>query len=318
MGGFRMGRKREVIFLLLLFLLPLLCSCSLDDDRDLCCNRARMTYRLTYDNIDYFSERIDSLRCYLFSIDSTGRSHYMGRMYVDEEKPNQVDLGMLDEGEYGMIAIGDLDDYGTLDSISLGAEFLHFRADDFFRETKALDNGDPIYWGAERFVIEKNGDNDFVTELSNIHCHLRVKVEWQGLPPYEDNYYLQLSGVWDGYYMYPEDAEEKGGKLYPEYSGGVRSVVCGEPLRQQALFAEFVTLRYSDDYIPSIKLWNGKTELTRAIDLKPVFREWGWYPDKTAIQEYEISLFIYRDGSVVIRPYLDVGINDWIDGGDFS
>lgn len=301
--------------LVTLLLCTLLAGCDLGDDRDLCCYQGGMTYRLTYDGYDYFPERVGHLRCFLFSGDD-GR--FLRELPTMPGRPERVDLSGLEEGYYGMIAVGNLDDYGEIDGLAETVQNLRFGATDFFRETRALSHGDQLYWGAKRFHMVAGEANEYVTELSNIHCHLKVMVEWEGLPPGGGNYYLQLSGVYDGYNFFPGDAWYLGERLFPEYNGELRSAVEESSLLSMSLQAEFVTLRYTNEKIPSIRVWHGSCAETDLIDLKPVFRQWGWYPDTTPAQEYELHMLIYRDGSVKLSPSLDVGVNDWTDGGAFE
>lgn len=301
--------------LLAIVLCVLLAGCDLGDDRDLCCYRGGMTYRLTYDGHDYFPEKVEHLRCFLFSGDD-GR--FLRELPTVPGRPERVDLSGLEEGDYGLIAVGNLDDYGEVEGLAESVRGLRFGACDFFRDTPALAEGDQLYWGAKRFRMEAGCENEFVTELSNIHCHLKVMVEWEGLPPGSGSYYLQLSGVHEGYDLFPGDAWKLGGRLFPAYTGGLRSSVEESSLLSLSLYTEFVTLRYTDEDIPSIRLWYGDRALTDLIDLKRVFRLWGWYPDSTPVQEYELHLLIGRDGSVKLSPSLDVGVNDWVDGGSFG
>lgn len=294
----------------------LLAGCDLGDDRDLCCYRGGMTYRLTYDGYDYFPEKVEHLRCFLFSGDD-GR--FLRELPTVPGRPERVDLSGLEEGDYGLIAVGNLDDYGEVEGLEESVRSLRFGACDFFRGTRALaGSGDELYWGAKRFRMEAGCENEFVTELSNVHCHLKVMVEWEGLPPGSGSYYLQLSGVHEGYDLFPGDAWKLGERLFPAYAGGLRSSVEESSLLSLSLYTEFVTLRYTDEDIPSIRLWYGGRAQTDLIDLKRVFRLWGWYPDSTPVQEYELRMLIGRDGSVKLSPSLDVGVNDWVDGGSFG
>lgn len=294
----------------------LLAGCDLGDDRDLCCYRGGMTYRLTYDGYDYFPEKVDHLRCFLFSGDD-GR--FLRELPTVPGRPERVDLSGLEEGDYGLIAVGNLEEYGEVEGFEESVRSLRFGACDFFRGTRALaGGGDELYWGAKRFRMEAGCANEFVTELSNIHCHLKVMVEWEGLPPGSGSYYLQLSGVHEGYDLFPGDAWKLGERLFPAYAGGLRSSVEESSLLSLSLYTEFVTLRYTDEDIPSIRLWYGGRAQTDLIDLKRVFRLWGWYPDSTPVQEYELRMLIGRDGSVKLSPSLDVGVNDWVDGGSFG
>ena len=301
--------------LLTVVLCVLLAGCDLDDDRDLCCYRGGMTYRLTYDGHDYFPEKVEHLRCFLFSGED-GR--FLRELPTVPGHPERVDLSGLEAGDYGMIAVGNLDDYGEVEGLAESVRSLRFEACEHFGQTSALAEGDQLYWGAKRFRMEAGCANEFVTELSNIHCHLKVMVEWEGLPPGGGSYYLQLSGVHEGYDLYPGDAYVLGPRLFPSCDGGLCSSVEESSLLDLSLHAEFITLRYTDAEIPSLRVWYGGRALTDLIDLGRVFRLWGWYPDATPVQEYELRVLIGRDGSVRLSPSLDVGVNDWVDGGSFG
>lgn len=81
------------------------------------------------------------------------------------------------------------------------------------------------------------------------------------------------------------------------------------------LDGRFVTLRYTDRHIPTFQLFHNGEPETQPIDLTKAFRAWGWRPDSTSEQIYNIELLIKSDGSVVIKPWIESSVSDWHDGG---
>lgn len=308
--------KRHISWNFWILCIIFLTGCNIYDLDDLCCTESDvMMFKLEYDGRDYFSEEIHSMRYLIFGKDGK----FVCQLHAADERLNRVKLDSLDYGQYTMLAVANLDDYGWfVGEAGKGLKALCFYADDFFHETTALNSGDPIFWGIGSFERIAGKTNNYVTYLSNIHAVLRIRVDWEGVPGSSSDFYMQLEGVNDGYSLCPSRTTAIGSQLFPEFVGKERSTVVKVPLRQMALDASILTLRYADSSLPTLHLWQDGAEVIRPISLEQVFRSWGWFADKALIQNYGIRLLIKMDGSVVISPYVSVGISDWVDGGTFG
>lgn len=299
-----------------LYCLTVLWSCNVYDIRDLCCAESDvMFFRLEYDGRDYFADQIQSMRYLVFGEDGK----FVCQLHAADGQLNRVKLDSLDYGRYTMLAVANLQDYGWfVGEAGKGLSALCFRADDYFRTTPALGNGDPLFWGVGAFERVPGKSNSYITQLSNVHARLRVRVEWEGVPGSSSDCFMQLEGVNDGYSLCPAEATAIGSQLFPAFVGRSCSAVVQVPLRQMALDAGIVSLRYADDSLPTLHLWQDSVEIIRPVSLQQVFQAWGWFADKAQVQDYGIRLLIKMDGSVVISSYVSVGISDWVDGGTFG
>lgn len=316
-GGTAMNRLSRHLFWSLCFLpLCLLQGCNVYDLNDLCCVESDvMFFKLEYDGRDYFNDQIQSMRYLVFGEDGK----FVGQLYAANGQLNRVRLDSLDYGRYTMLAVANLQDYGWfVGEAGRGLKALCFYADDYFRDTRALNNGDPIYWGAGSFERVAGKSNSYVTYLANIHAVLRVRVEWEGVPGSSSDFYMQLEGVNDGYSLCPSQASSIGAQLFPGFVGEERSTVVRVPLRQMTLDTSILSLRYTDESLPVLHLWQDGKEVIRPVRMEQVFRSWGWFANQAQVQDYGIRLYIKMDGSVVITPYVSVGISDWVDGGTFG
>lgn len=296
--------------------LTVLWGCNVYDLDDLCCVESDvMFFRLEYDGRDYFSEQIHSMRYLVFGEDGK----FVCQLHAADGQLNRVKLDSLDYGRYTLLAVANLQDYGWFEGeAGKGLAALRFRAEDYFRDTRALNNGDPIFWGVGCFERVPGKANNYVTQLSNVHATLRVKVDWEGVPGSSADFYMQLEGVSDAYSLCPEQAHTIGSQLFPACEGRTCSTVVQVPLRQLSLDASIVSLRYTDSNLPRLHLWQNGVEVIRPVSLEQVFRSWGWFADQAQVQDYGLRLLIKMNGTVVISPYVSVGISDWVDGGTFG
>jgi len=83
------------------------------------------------------------------------------------------------------------------------------------------------------------------------------------------------------------------------------------------LYTYFRTLRYRDDDIPSIQVFNGTQAVTPLIDLTDFFLQMGWICDRNIEQVYSILLEIGEGGTTTVWPG-KVTTSDWIEGGIVS
>lgn len=300
----------------LLSLSLLMGACDLSDDRDLCCDTNLMRYRYPYRSGDCFYQYIRSMEYHLFS----GAGEYLGELSARDGDLGVVSLEGLPAGDYTLVAIGNRRGYATprghtesgLGGFSLVVDSLFDASGDRFA------NGDPLYWGSARFTIAEGGTNRFVTTMSNVHCRLHVRVEWERYPDYPEGYSLRLDGVGGSMDLHDGEAFAIGEQYFPkvrEYGRGMEERV---PMRLFALQTVLYTLRYTDRDIPVLRLCHDGKPVTVEIPLKEVFARWGWYPDRTPVQDYEITLLIHANGSVEVIRGLGAEVRDWQDGGVLS
>ena len=296
-----------------------LCACTLDDPRDLCCPDAlAMTYTYRPYGAEAFSENIGSLRHFLFDADGG---------YLTELPPGQ-DLQYqpldLPEGTYTMVTVGnhgEATDLNHHQSPHLAALAL----------TCTADRADELFWGVSRFAVADNGTatdltpardavryTRLTTPMNNIHCHLTVRVEWANVPQYIGTYEMELSGVPSRYVLHPDSAAAlPAGFTVPVHDSlGTHRIYV--TMVGQELLGEFVTLRYTDTDIPTLRLRYGDTQVGPDIDLGRAFEAWGWHPSRVHVQEYSVTVRLYGDGHAELSPRIEASVSDWIDGGTFG
>lgn len=327
----------------IIFQMILLTGCSLDDPRDACCNLSngmRYVYRPHF--IDEFSQHISSMRHLLY--DSEGN-------FIREMEPGsdiQYHTLAIPAGRYMMVNLGNQSDRseliqsddGHVSQLTLESTALH---DGKWLPSSlsslrigssdsgiALSNTDELFWGVSEFEIDSQGyisDLGFrrryddygwpVTEMNNIHCHLRVKVEWFNMPPGYGDYELELSGVPSRYSLDPTLSADADRYVVP-VSNRTSSHRLTIPLLGFELDADFVTLRYTDSDIPTLRIYYKGEQISPDIDLQRAFTAWGWWPSAVHVQEYAISVTLYSNGKADVTPLIEGIVNDWIDGGSFS
>lgn len=298
------------LFFLLLCLMAT--SCSLDDDRDLCCEVNTVRFRYLYKSADRFTEYIGSTRYFLFD----GEGRYMEEMAPMECCPARVDISGLEAGSYRLVCVGNLEDYGTPEGYTdEGLKAFRLRVDDYFDESGAFANGDRLYWGECPFTVVPGTANNFTGEMSNVHCMLRVRVEWERLPERENGYRYRLEGIGRGMELHGGHASVIDVHAFPKVEDCTGSVLEEVPLRRRALEASLYTLRWGKDDIPRFRLYHDGDAVTKEIDLGDIFRRWGWYPERAPVQEYRIRLLIRTDGSIEVNQGLEADVGDWEDGG---
>lgn len=298
----------------------LLGSCSLDDDRDLCCDPQTgvvMDYRYMYLDRDVFPTYIKFTDHYLF--DEWGN---FIRMVPPGRNPQRqyLDVG---SGMYHLVTVGNVSDpvelFGHAEE-GMEKFLLRVKSQEELEGTRAKHSfrAGELYGGFCQFRVEDREDTQyFRTDMSNIHCQLDIRVEFDGYIPEKGEYRFELDNVPNHYAMdyariwntYDHDFPADHG-LRDRYSVTV-------PLVFLELEATFVTLRYSNECVPTLRLWLGDKAVTPLMDLERAFQRWGWVPDEQTVQEYRILVTIRRDGSAVLKPWVDGEVLDWVDGGVF-
>lgn len=311
---------KQVIGMLCLCLCGCLNACDLEDERDLCCGQAVMEYRYQSEGYDKFGEEIEYLRHFLFD----GEGQFMEEIPAAPGLCRQ-ELTRLDDGDYTMVTVGNAEEASDLKK-PLAGSYL----DDFLLNVTADEtvNTDPLFYGICPFKRNhKEGKQHFVTELSNVHCRLKVTVKWQNLPPVltkEKIYRIDMENCAQGYELNAKRGYQLTHKTFPYSTGWEHHYrrACG--LENLQLHAEFISLRYTNEQLPTLTVRcrnekNGEFEaITPALDLKKAFTAWGYKPSTVEKQNYKIIITVYLDSHVGMKLEVDTGVMDWIDGGAFG
>lgn len=290
--------------------LPLLFSCSLEDERDACCWENTVFFRYEYEGRDCFQEYIRETRWFLFG----GDGGFLAEMDRMPCCPQRVDISGLAEGDYRLVCVGNLSGCGELEGYAEeGAEAFRLRLE--AEDGGLFPNGDRLYWGECRFSVRTGFSNRFRGEMSNVHCVLNVRVEWELTPEYPDGYFFRLDGIGTEMSLSGSHADSIGVHRFPPvwpFSGVMSEAV---PLRRFSLESSLVTLRWAGGHYPVLRLWHRSGSVMKPVVLEDIFRRWDWRPECSPVQEYSLRLLIRPDGSVEVGQGLEAGVGDWEDGG---
>ncbi|KXB33987.1 hypothetical protein HMPREF1869_01361 [Bacteroidales bacterium KA00251] len=336
------GKKQSWWSLVVWLVFPLVCltSCSMEDVRDACCESVVLQYRYISKGKDMYAQFVHTERRFLF--DSNGK--FMYEVPVDSTHRPIVRLRRLPKGTYSMLTIGNRTEKGSyLDAMKPGITSLQEITLALGRRTadqQAFANAEELFWNLRTFDARCKQTCTYLCDMANLHCYLHVKIGWEGdLPLGSDRYTLELSKLLPRYRMEinPKYTLEVKGKApngadrnepTPNYSvhhypyapaphdAVVRTV---NSLRGRELFYEVRTLRYLNEAIPTLQVWHDGVQLfKRPIDLTPIFKDWGWYPNLNPEQVYRIELRILKSGQVEVKPWVSGSVLDWEDGGNFG
>lgn len=256
-----------------------------------------------------YHQDIDSIRWLLFD----GEGRFYQELHMDHCQRQYFDRSDLPDGDYTVVCLANATDRSFLDNSALTLDSLTLWADTR-RDDGSYDNIDCLFWTMQRFRM---GDGIHVVEcpMVDIHCHLHVRLWWRGVPTRTDGAYtLRLFDV---------PLSCKAGTMAYNI-GGLPHPDLGETLGEHRIAVEpynfiisgeFVTMRWTDDYMPSLQLWCGDEPATPLIDLYQVFSEWHWSPDHTIAQDYWLNIEVGLDGSVEVSVGGKGRIVDWQDGG---
>ncbi len=316
-GRTRLGRRLRCFLSLLPCLV--LASCSLADWRDECCELNMVRFRYLYRGRDRFSEYVSSVRYFLFD----GSGNFLRETPHIRGCPSRVSIASLEKGGYTLVAIGNLEDYGSLTGYAQqGLEAFRLKVDDLYPSSEVGENvfcnGDRLYRGECAFTIVPGCSNSFLGEMSNVHCVLRVKVDWKLVPPFTEGYSFRLDGIGTGMEMFGDNAYSIDVHSFPPVESYGGSLVEDVQMHRFTLTATLVTLRWTDKDMPRLYFCHDGVQASKTVDLGYVFRQWGWYPSRTPVQEYEIRLLIRPDGSIEVNQGFEAAVNDWRDGGTFG
>ncbi len=303
-------------------------GCSLEDPRDACCAGGnRMVYSYKPYGTEAFDQYIHSMRHFLYSRD-TGQ--------FIEELPAGEDLRfqnlVLPTGDYTMVSLGNVTHLTTVNpQKDENIKMLECEVDNMFgNQSDILGDSDELYWGVRSFSIDDNGfltesgslrqggvNRELVTYMNNIHCHLNIRIEWANIPEYIGDYEIELESVHARYFLNPEYKNEVGEFIVPK-SYDLRGYRRKVPMIAHNLEAEIVTFRLTDSSIPILRLKFQDRQIGPDIDLQRAFHIWGWHPSDVHVQQYDIRIRIFGDGSIEVSPVIEASVDDWIDGGNFG
>lgn len=302
-------------------------SCSLADPRDLCCPDAcAMVYSYKPYGTEAFKEYISSLRHYLF--DSNGS--YIAMLPPGNDM--QYQPLNLPEGSYTMVTLGNASEASATNHQEIGhiSGLTLSQKAGYAESSDILGNSDELYWGVRSFAIGADGlatepdgrtrfnsKSKLTTYMNNIHCHLTVRVVWDNVPEYIGAYEMELDGVPAAYNLNPAKVAEADGFTVPE-SGDTAVHRLTVSMNGQELEGEFVTLRYTDETIPTLRLRYRGLQVGPAMDLRKAFRTWGWRPSLIHVQKYSIVVRLYGNGNAELTPFMEASVDDWINGGSFG
>ena len=312
----------KVIFMMLGLIV--MAACNTTDSREECCcgQCSVVDFRYYYKNMDHFDTYISSVRYFLF--DATD-GHYMGEMYGNDDDISVVDLDGLWSGSYSLVAIGNLEEYGTVTGLDEGLDALRLVIDDYYDGTSdrassnPFANGDPIYWGQCDFDYDNTVTQvTFTGDMNNIHLRLLIRVEWSYLPDYSSGYCYELSNIGSEVTLSNADVTEIGIHSFPVVTYDGDTMQEDVTLRQFALQATLFTLRCDSETIPVFRLLHDGESVTPDIDLASAFEYWGVIPENSVAQDYELTVTIGKDGSVDLDWGLLGSSSEWTDGGSIS
>lgn len=298
----------------------LLTSCDVEDERDVCCKRIVMEYHYMRDGQDKFAENIRSLRYFLFN----GQERFLREIPAGDDLQSQ-ELDSLKAGGYVMVAVGNAAT-GTL----LDASDPQSPLKDFMLQVAGEDgrNADPLYYGICRFAPQRESAERlqrFDTQMSNVHCKLKVTVKWQNLPPVlttDPIYRMTLENCATNYELNAANGYSIGEKQYPYSPLWTQEHRTDCALNGRQLKHTFVSLRYTNEHMPRLRIFclqEGEyVEQTPPLDLEKAFRAWGYRPSTAERQDYKIVVTIYRSGNVGVKLEMETGIADWVNGGNFG
>lgn len=319
--------------------LLLFSACSLDDDRDFCSEKVVLNYRYVRTQKDEFKEFIKTKRHFLFD----GNDTYVREVPADLLNPQRVILRDLTDGNYTVLTVANnSDEFTALTSLEKDKTTLADLCLALAKEVPgggAFEAAEELFWNSRGFEFKTNEKRHYICDMANIHCHLFLKVEWEDVPPNgSKGFIVELTNLTSAYKLqtdklltlhvageqppYENRNEPTSDYVVHQFPSSPPLPLCTvrveETLRGHELFAEVRTLRYLNDRIPTIQLvHDGKKLFNKPIDLTPIFQDWGWFPNLSHEQRYSISLKILRDQRVVVKPWGQAGVMDWIDGGSY-
>lgn len=312
--------------LLTLVVILLMEGCSLLSDDLRKCYEVTLEYRYVPATEDEYPRYINGMRHFLFN----GEGTYLRELPQNPSTPQQVHIKGLEKGHYTVVTLGNCTTENTF--IKLLA-FQQTKLRDFVLQLKrrasqqeAYANAEELFWNTQSFEITGKGAQHIVCDLANIHCHLFFEVSWQSVPPADGKYQIELGNLTEAYALDPSksslsiEVNAKKGVVhtFPRHEEKTHWMYQEVALFYHRLIGEFISLRYTNDRIPTLQVKKDGVAITKRLDLASAFHAFGWIPDQRAEQIYRIQIRINDDGSVTIRPWYDGSVEDWQVGGTVS
>ncbi len=311
-------------------LLVLLLTSCLPDDSDDCCG-VTLHFRYMQNSEDRFVKDIKSMRHFLF--DENGV--FLREVFPTNGFSDRLlvrDLGKYNT-KYKMITIGNMTEKTQISELVPGVTTLSGFSQQINTPVQNgyRGNGDQLFYNCCSFSWDENSPTEYICDLSNIHCHLYVWAYWDHTPRYHGDYSLKITNIPASYSLSPDSTRRIRQQLDdPElWDSTPDNTVQLFPLKPTALTqhaievlpynyeleGEFITERYTNEYVPVLRLFCNDEPITNYIDLERAFTYFRWYPDSDPAQEYWIKMEIHEDGSVDLNRWIKGEVADWIDGG---
>lgn len=327
-------RSGKVWWLLLLSLLStfLWSGCTTIDERDECCEEVVLHFRYSRGAMDEFPTNIHRMDYFIF--DEGERLVY--HIAKGEGNLQRLSLRQVDAGRYQVVAIGN----ATERSAFIPQRTHDMRLSDLLLEvTHQLREGvqgdsDPLYYGIQAYEVKPlPTPQHFLCDMSNVHCLLVATFRWVDTPPSDGvtPFAVELIDVAKSYHLgtYYKIGVSGRGLLHSSEERVVHSfpsllVTAQYPLikhQKEALYqagrvrAELMTLRYTDQQIPMIRLLQGGKEVMRPLSLAKIFRDFKWAVSDNIEQRYELQFLLYDNGRIEVRGGDQLQVLDWINGG---
>lgn len=300
------------------------CISQLQDDRDICCPECEgsivLQYRYIREKSDEFKTYVHKMDHYLF--DSNGL--FVMKVPSNPSSLQELHLPALKTGKYQVLTIGNMGASAALlpplkeGVTKLSEVSLALTGAD--KETKH--NIDELFWNTQEIeVSEATCESQiYICDMANIHCHLFISIEWKSTPPFDGDYTFRLSNVSEGYILDPsksfsnkimEGVEHR----FPLFTPGTVVHETTAKLFNLKLNTEMITLRYFDNRLPVLQIFHGDKAVTLPLDLTKAFRDWSWRVNARPEQIYKIRATIFENGTIVLEPWVEGTVLDWVDGG---
>ena len=292
-------------------LLVLLLTSCLPDDSDDCCYQVLLRYHETVYGEDRFWSDIRQTRHLLY--DARGR--LVGEYSADANNRQQVLVLNVEDGRYTMVTVANATDRTIFENTEDLSRLTIRQAAPVTRQTDDVQygNGDELFFNRQSFEAGRE-PVEIDCELSNIHCHLHVKVQWKGLPTQSGRWTMRLYNVHTAYEL-ATDGLTILDSNFPAYTAELASHQTDPSMFNFELEGEFITFRWTDEDIPQLQIFCDEEPVTGRMELEKAFQEWKWHPDLTQIQDYWLELLIDNAGEVDMRSGGKASVVDWQDGG---
>lgn len=150
-------------------------ACSTYDSRDECCEGVTIYFRYAKQIKDYFPKHIESMRHLLF--DENGE--FINEVPSNRGNPQQLSLSQLPAGLYTLLTVANMEKGNTfMTELQRSASWEEARLYNIREHDQtSYKNSDNLYWSQRTFEVKQNRRESYISDLSNVHCQLNVKVK---------------------------------------------------------------------------------------------------------------------------------------------